>query len=147
MKEFGRLKWLFKGTAKLDKIPLVKLKRLVPKADHEYFDACLKLKRLKEQEGRLNRKVMKLKAIRDRVRSEAGRRKAVVCPCHILTNKNCPNVICLARKRTWQNGYIGEEFYFWICSSCRMGINYKATKALIAKLTGEYMKHVWKPTV
>jgi len=138
----GRLKWQFKGISKLDKIPITRLKRLVPEADHAYFSACIQLRRAKAQEARLHHKCRLYKTLRERLRSEAGRRKAVACPCHVLTNKHCPNVICLARKRTWQNQYRGEEFYFWLCSSCRMGINYKATKALMAKLTGEYLKHV-----
>ena len=147
MKELGRLKWQFKGTSKLDKIPITKLKRLVPEADHVYWDACFKYRQIKNQEARMNRKIRLFKTLRERVRSEWGRRKAIACPCHILTNKPCPNVICLARKRTWQNQYRGEEFYFWICSTCRMGIDYKNTKALMAKLTGEYLKHVGKKRV
>ena len=147
MKELGRLKWQFKGTSKLDKIPAMRLKRLVLEADHQYFQACVQLRKLKNQEARLNHKCKLYKTLRERLRSEAGRRKAVACPCHVLTNKSCPNVICLARKRMWQNQYRSEEFYFWICSSCRMGIDYKATKAMMAKLTGEYLKHVVKPDV
>ena len=142
MKELGRLKWQFKGTSKLDKISITKLKRLVPEADHVYWDACFKYRQIKEQEVRIKRKVRLLKTIRERVRSEWGRRKAEACPCHVLTNKCCPNIICLARKRTWTNGYRGEEFYFWICSTCRMGIDYKNTKAMMAKLTGEYKNYV-----
>lgn len=142
MKALGRLKWQFKGSANVYGISDTRLKRLVPETDHAYFDACHKLRVLKAQEARLNRKCRNLKTLRERLRSEAGRRKAVVCPCHILTGKSTPNVICLARHRTWNNQYRGEEFYFWICSSCRMGIDYKATKALMAKLTGEYLKHV-----
>jgi len=142
MKEFGIFKWKIKGTNRVDTIPDAKLKRMQPKADHEYFSACVKLRELQGHVRNLNANVMRFKLIRERIRSEVGFRKARDCPCHVLTGKRNGNILCLAHKHSWENLYCGREYYFWVCSHCRMGIDYRATKAMMAKLTGEYTKHV-----
>jgi len=147
MKQYGIFRWKLKGTFILKTIPDTQLKRFQPKTDHEYLSACVELRRIQAREGKLSAKVRRLKTIRDLVRSEVGRRKAQKCPCHILTGKYEGSVLCLARRHNWENLYKENEFYFWICSHCRMGDNYKVTKALLAKLTGEYTKYVVNKSV
>ena len=142
MREYGLFRWKLRGTFKVSKLSDAKLMRFQPKADHNYFSACVQLRKVQAQEKRLNAKVRRFKTVRDLVRTEVGLRKAQKCPCHIITGKKTGNILCLARKRDWVNQYKEGEFYFWICSYCTMGENYKATKALMARLAGEYTKHM-----
>jgi len=143
MREYGMFKWKLRGTYRVEQMSDTQLKRFQPKVDHEYFNAESELRRLRALVSRANMKARNYRLIRIRIRSEVGRRKAVKCPCHILTGKKGEgSVLCLARKRNWDNIYHDSEFYFWICSSCKMGDDYKAKKALVNKLTGEYKKHV-----
>lgn len=147
MREYGLFRWKLRGTFKVNSLSDAKLKRFQPKSDHDYLSACVELRRAQAREKKLNAQVRRLKTIRDLVRTEVGYRKAKKCPCHVLTGRSAGNVLCLARQRSWMNQFRGEEFYFWHCSYCRMGDNYKATKALLAKLSGEYTKNLIKKDI
>jgi len=141
LKRYGIYKWRSRTPcdSEISDKDLVYLKR---EAIREYQAICKKYSRAFKRLNVLNSRAKRLKILRERLVTEFGERKAKACPCHVPTKLKIGNVLCLAKRRLWLNHYRGGEFYFWVCSSCRISRGYRETKALMRKLEGEYLKYV-----